>query len=183
VIRVAAVLLFAVLGGCKQPEATAPAQDAAVIVPPAESRPPHIQRAVKWLPESPRYQQAREDVFRRGTDFESRLDFGREQLSRKGLYRVTLVPGDVDAQGFSDWTMRVVSTDGAPVSAATINVRGGMPEHGHGLPTQPRAVALDTPGEYRVEGLQFSMPGWWELSFYIASERRDDTVTFNLQNG
>lgn len=173
--------LGALLIACGKHEAAAPAPAERVQVPPAESRPPNIQRAVKWLPESPRYQQAREDVYRKGTDFASRLDFGTQQASRKGLYRVDLVPGQADAQGFQPYTVRVATAEGAPVDAALINVSGGMPQHGHGLPTQPRAVATGTPGEYRVEGLQFSMPGWWELSFYIASERRDDTVTFNLQ--
>lgn len=39
-------------------------------------------------------------------------------------------------------TVRVAITDaaGAPVDDATIQIDGGMPQHGHGLPTRPRVT-------------------------------------------
>jgi hypothetical protein len=68
----------------------------------------------------------------------------------------------------------------APVEGASIQVDGGMPEHGHGLPTEPRVTRSLGAGVYQVEGLKFNMGGWWELRFRIASAAGTDSVTFNL---
>ncbi len=57
---------------------------------------------------------------------------------------------------------------------------GGMPQHGHGLPTKPRITKNLGDGKYLVEGMRFSMNGWWEIKFDIDSGNRKDSVTFNL---
>jgi hypothetical protein len=74
----------------------------------------------------------------------------------------------------------VTDARGRPVDDATITVDGGMPEHGHGLPTQPRVVHAAGAGMYEIEGLRFSMGGWWELKLAIDSAAGADSVTFNL---
>ena len=61
-----------------------------------------------------------------------------------------------------------------------ISVDGGMPEHGHGLPTQPRVKRALGHGVYEIEGVRFNMGGWWEFKLAIAGSRGADTVTFNL---
>jgi len=55
-----------------------------------------------------------------------------------------------------------------------------MPEHRHGLPTQPEVTKGTGDGDYIVQGLEFSMPGWWVITFHIKTPEADDTVTFNL---
>lgn len=158
-----------------------PPTDEELQVPPAEPRPPSVRPALKWLPESPRYQAVRREVFREGTDFKSQLDLGSTRLSRHERYRVTIKQRPTPAlHQFQDWLLHVETADGKPVSGATLNVSGGMPQHGHGLPTQPKIKAEQGAGDYRVEGLQFSMPGWWEVHVYIAQPERDDTVSFNI---
>jgi hypothetical protein len=79
-------------------------------------------------------------------------------------------------------TVRVLVLDaaGRPVENASITVDGGMPEHGHGLPTQPQVPRSLGGGMYDIEGLRFSMGGWWELKLSIDSARGADRVTFNL---
>lgn len=79
-------------------------------------------------------------------------------------------------------TLPVLITDaqGRPVEDALIAVDGGMPEHGHGLPTQPRVTRALGNGVYEIEGLRFSMGGWWELKLAIQSAAGADSVTFNL---
>lgn len=178
---ITALLLVGALTACGKTTQ----EPAEVVVPPAEARPAHLAVGVKWLPESPRYQQVRKEIYRQGTDFIPRLDFGTEQRSRKGLYRVSVQPVDKAARlgDFQSWKLRVETADGRPVSGAVVHVKGGMPQHGHGLPTQPKVIAQAAPGEYRIDGLQFSMPGWWEVSIYVSSERRDDIVTFNINAG
>jgi hypothetical protein len=66
------------------------------------------------------------------------------------------------------------------VEGATIAVDGGMPQHRHGMPTAPQVTEYLGEGRYRVEGLKFSMSGWWELRFDISSPAGTDKVTFNL---
>jgi hypothetical protein len=74
----------------------------------------------------------------------------------------------------------VLDATGRPVDGARITVDGGMPEHGHGLPTQPRVQGSLGGGMYDIEGLRFSMGGWWEVKLAIESPQGADRVTFNL---
>ena len=56
-----------------------------------------------------------------------------------------------------------------------------MPEHGHGLPTSPRAEAAEAPGAYFIKGMKFSMTGWWVLKLnVVAPDGRRDQITFNV---
>lgn len=70
---------------------------------------------------------------------------------------------------------------GQPVDGATIDVDGGMPQHGHGLPTKPRVTRSLGDGRYEIEGLRFNMGGWWELKLAVTSPAGADRITFNLQ--
>jgi hypothetical protein len=78
--------------------------------------------------------------------------------------------------------MRVAIIDaaGAPVDDATIQVDGGMPQHGHGLPTRPRVTRALGNGLYEIEGVRFNMGGWWEFKLAIDAPSGSDIVTFNL---
>ena len=79
-------------------------------------------------------------------------------------------------------TVRVAITDaaGMPVDDATIQVDGGMPQHGHGLPTRPRVTRALGNGLYEIEGVRFNMGGWWEFKLAIKAASGSDVVTFNL---
>jgi hypothetical protein len=74
----------------------------------------------------------------------------------------------------------VLDAMGRPVDGARITVDGGMPEHDHGLPTQPQVRRPLGGGMYEIEGLRFSMGGWWELKLAIETAAGSDRVTFNL---
>ena len=79
-------------------------------------------------------------------------------------------------------TVRVAITDaaGVPVDDATIQIDGGMPQHGHGLPTRPRVTRALGNGLYEIEGVRFNMGGWWEFKLAINAASGSDVVTFNL---
>ena len=79
-------------------------------------------------------------------------------------------------------TIQVVITDrdGHPVDGAAIAIDGGMPQHGHGLPTKPRVSRALGGGTYEIEGVRFNMGGWWEFKLQITSPAGTDIVTFNL---
>ena len=67
------------------------------------------------------------------------------------------------------------------IEEAEISIDGGMPQHGHGLPTRPRVTRNLGDGIYEIEGVRFNMGGWWEFKLAIAGSRGADTVTFNLE--
>jgi hypothetical protein len=74
----------------------------------------------------------------------------------------------------------VVDNAGLPVDGATMTIGGGMPQHGHGLPTRPRMTRAIAAGTYEIDGVRFNMGGWWEFKVTIATDRGEDTITFNL---
>jgi hypothetical protein len=77
------------------------------------------------------------------------------------------------------WQVKLSTPDGAPVTHARINVDGGMPQHGHGLPTRPQVTRELADGTYLGEGMKFSMTGWWEIKLAIQTADAADKVTFN----
>jgi hypothetical protein len=78
------------------------------------------------------------------------------------------------------WVLQIRKPDGERVSNAKIHVSGGMPMHGHGLPTSPRVTKYLNDGKYLIEGVRFNMTGWWELKFMIKSGHHKENITFNI---
>jgi hypothetical protein len=110
------------------------------------------------------------------------LDTASSRTTDNGLFTVSW-RSDTDAVPLNQihtWTLTVTTPDGAPVENAEISVDGGMPQHGHGLPTSPQVTEYLGNGEYRVEGLRFQMTGWWEVKFNISADGQSDSITFNL---
>ena len=109
------------------------------------------------------------------------LDLSRTRASAAGLYRATIEPrGDtIPRNRLHVWTLHLETAAGAPVDSALIGVDGGMPQHGHGLPTKPVARQLGR-GDYLVEGMKFNMGGWWVVKFRVQSAAGADSVVFNL---
>jgi hypothetical protein len=48
------------------------------------------------------------------------------------------------------------------------------------MPTAPEPAAGSINGDYRIEGMKFSMTGWWVVKFVIQSRAGTDSVRFNL---
>jgi hypothetical protein len=120
----------------------------------------------------------------RGAKVPATGEFGTgPRTSANGLYTVTL-QGAEKLAARKMYTLQAVVVTGAdprPVADATITIDGGMPQHGHGLPTRPRVTKNLGGGAYEISGLRFNMGGWWELKLTITSAAGTDTVTFNLQ--
>jgi len=101
--------------------------------------------------------------------------------STSQLYSVTLQPAQpLRLRQLQTVTVLVADAKGNPIDGASIRVDGGMPEHGHGLPTQPRVTRTLGGGLYEIEGVRFSMGGWWQIRLAIDSPAGADSVTFNL---
>lgn len=104
------------------------------------------------------------------------------RATANGLYTVTVVTSaPLAKRKLQTVRLLVVDRDGAPVSGADIRVDGGMPQHGHGLPTKPRAKTTTDAGQYVVDGVKFNMGGWWELKFAVSTSAGSDSVTFNIR--
>lgn len=109
------------------------------------------------------------------------LDLARSKVTANGLYTVAIEPESEPLQTGTLHTWLVtVTSDGTPVTDAQIAVDGGMPQHGHGLPTAPKATSHIGEGRYRIEGVRFNMGGWWVLKLGIAASAGDDEVEFNI---
>lgn len=117
-----------------------------------------------------------------------------QQSSEQGVFEVTLDPGvekvGDDKQGldqaieinqFLEWVVTITTPDGEFVTPARVAVSGGMPMHGHGLPSQPQVSEYLGDGKYRLKGLMFSMNGRWELALDIQSKGQRDRVVFDLK--
>jgi hypothetical protein len=102
--------------------------------------------------------------------------------SRNRVFAVSYVsdPSPVPLLKIHSWTITVRDAAGNPVPDARVTVLGGMPAHGHGLPTAPQVQNLGG-GRYLIEGLKFHMPGAWVVGFRIKDGPRVDSVNFDLQ--
>ena len=111
----------------------------------------------------------------------SNLDLSLTRPTAGNKYVVTLQPPAKPAaiNQLHSWQVRLASPAGVPVADARIAVDGGMPQHGHGLPTRPQATQQLADGSYLIEGMKFSMTGWWQIKFAIDSPYGADHVTFN----
>jgi hypothetical protein len=111
------------------------------------------------------------------------LDYSRTRRSESGLYRGTIRPqGDSIPQGrLQRWTLHLETVDGAPVDSAAVSVDGGMPQHGHGLPTKPRVTRALGNGDHLVEGMKFNMGGWWVVKFRVNATPGSDSLVFNVK--
>lgn len=110
------------------------------------------------------------------------LDTAATRLSDQGIFNVTYSSSitPIRINQIHSWTIHIETADGQPVDQAEINIDGGMPQHGHGLPTQPEVTQNLGNGDFLIEGMKFNMSGWWTVTFHITAAGQSDNVTFNL---
>ena len=121
-------------------------------------------------------------VHRTGAKRPAAAEFGLgPRPSANHLYVATLEPArNLRVRQMQTLRVAIVDREGRAVVGASLTIDGGMPEHGHGLPTRPRMTRALDAGAYEIEGVRFNMGGWWEFRLTISSELGNDTVTFNL---
>ena len=108
------------------------------------------------------------------------LDLSLQHATVDGKYIVTLQPPATPPaiNQIHSWQVLVSTPAGQPVSQARIAVDGGMPQHGHGLPTRPQIRATAGDSHYVLEGMKFSMTGWWEIKLAIQTPEGADKVKY-----
>lgn len=117
------------------------------------------------------------------TEYNESSKFDTTQLTEKQLYKVSysskLTP--IEINKIHAWIIHIEDKNGIDVLNADVEVIGGMPEHNHGLPTQPQITKNLGDGCYLLEGMRFHMLGWWTVTISIQHENINDSATFNLQ--
>lgn len=80
--------------------------------------------------------------------------------------------------------------EGAPVDAAIVALDARMPQHGHGMMTDPEdlpgtcegegaeRVCVHPGGVYRTEGFKLHMGGAWTVTLDVQGPRGRDTTSF-----
>lgn len=89
--------------------------------------------------------------------------------------------GEVEIGDFQAWTLTLRDAQGAAVEQAQIVIGGGMPGHGHGLPTQPVVTEYLGDGRYRVEGVKLNMAGRWVLAVAASTPVIQDRLLFEFE--
>lgn len=79
------------------------------------------------------------------------------------------------------WVLQIRDGDGKPQGPTQILIDGGMPSHGHGLPTSPQVTAYLGDGRFRIEGLEFNMPGQWVLVASVISPQSRWMLRFEME--
>jgi hypothetical protein len=104
------------------------------------------------------------------------------RTSARGLYTATLESDEpLRTRRLQTVRVRVADANGRALDGVAIDVNGGMPQHGHGLPTEPRVTVNAGDGLYVIEGVRFNMGGWWEFTLALTAAAGTDMVTFNFQ--
>jgi len=104
------------------------------------------------------------------------------QTSEKKHFKVSLFCNEspIPMSKIHDWTIHIETPDGKPVENAKVFIFGGMPMHNHEFPTVPIVKEYLGNGDYRIEGIKFSMIGHWEMHFNIEHEQKSDHVEFKI---
>jgi len=117
------------------------------------------------------------------TSAHAEKDFSTNKFSDNGHFHVSYISKmkPIEINSLHSWKIIIIDKDGNALPNAEVSVVGGMPEHNHGLPTQPQITTNFGDGCYLLEGLKFHMLGWWTVTISITNENINDTVTFNLK--
>ena len=104
-------------------------------------------------------------------------------VTEKKFFHVSISPKDnpIPIGKFHYWVIEVLDHEKKAVYPARISVGGGMPGHGHGLPTQPQVTRYLDNGKYLIEGMKFNMAGDWILAFIIETAANRDRVKFDVE--
>jgi hypothetical protein len=110
------------------------------------------------------------------------LDTSTTMLSANGLFSASYQPelDPIAINQIHTWTVHLEDADGNPIENAHVHVDGGMPQHGHGLPTVPQVTEYLGNGDYLVEGMKFNMGGWWVMTVDVEVDGQSDRATFNM---
>lgn len=105
----------------------------------------------------------------------------RSRLSEQGHFRVSYTPepDPVPLNQYFRLKVQVQNSQNQLLDDVNIAVDAGMPEHNHGMNSQPEVKKLG-PGVFEVRGLLFHMPGYWEIYVDVMQDGRKERAIFGL---
>jgi hypothetical protein len=103
---------------------------------------------------------------------------GMTATTTNGTYVVALTLAGGATTGEHDATL-VISKLGAAAAAQSVTLSAWMPAHGHG--TDPVEVTESaTPGTYDAPGVNFKMPGRWDITVVVDGAESGGDAIFRL---
>jgi hypothetical protein len=101
--------------------------------------------------------------------------------SGTGAWVVNLLESEPAAPsvGINQWLLEVTNADGEALQDAAVRVVPYMPEHHHGSPLSPAVLELGE-GQYQVENIYLTMPGYWRFTVHVAVAELEEQLLFEL---
>jgi hypothetical protein len=102
------------------------------------------------------------------------------RFSHNGTYAAEVVATTpLVTEAPQTWTIHVTRRNHRRVANASIGVDAWMPEGGEHSVPRPAARYVGG-GDYRIDNLFFSHPGWWNVALVIDGNAGVDSVAFNV---
>lgn len=107
---------------------------------------------------------------------------GLTKPGRDGLLAFTLTEAEPPARFANRWVVQINQAAGAaaPVDGATLTITSYMPDHGHVAPVDPEITPMATAGQYELDPIYISMPGYWEITVDADSANGTDSAMFKI---
>jgi len=107
---------------------------------------------------------------------------GAQVPTENGAYQVKLQPQHPPIQigKRQPWVAQVTDANGADFAPSALYFDGGMPGHGHGLPSAPEFTRHLGGSDYLLEGLALNMPGNWRFVVTVGGPAGVDSAVFNF---
>lgn len=108
--------------------------------------------------------------------------FSQTMETAGGHYIVTLesTESDFALNEYRKWHLVLRDKAGNGIAPARFTISGGMPMHGHGLPSQPQITKHLGDGRFLIEGIRFNMLGKWVFQFDVVTRDNSDSVRFEV---
>jgi len=105
------------------------------------------------------------------------------KTSFTGSHRIELIPADskVPLLELHHWFVRIYDESGEEIQPEKLQIRGSMPEHGHGFPTSPIVENYTDTDGYRITNVSFSMAGNWKFIIEYSYQGIDDGAEFDIE--
>jgi len=107
-------------------------------------------------------------------------------VSASGKYRVTIRSQDkpIPIGRLHRWIVSIEDrSTGKIIKPEALEIDGGMPAHGHGLPTAPKPASYREGLGTEIDGVRFNMAGLWQLTVRFQTTDYWDTATVKVAVG